>query len=403
MNLFLYLDPGTGSLLLYAVLGVCASLLFIAKKWLSGLKLLLLGRSKAKDAGDKFGIVIYAENGHYYNTFRPILEEFIKHRKPVTYVTSDRNDPALATGSEYVRAICPGNEYKTISFLNGLTADIVVSTTPHLDIYMWRRSKGVKRYVHLWHAPTSIDVYEKYALSFYDVIINAVPEAEAAQRYLDGKRKLPPKTYYTAGCTYFDPMLAGRDSSGSPPAGRSVLYAPSWGQRSSLRTYGEEIIRNLLDAGYSVTFRPHPQSLTADKDKVGLIKERFSGNGRFRIDTDASGMSSMAGSDLMISDFSGVIFDYRVLFGRPVLLASSGLRLGGYEVEDLPPELQYDIPVTKRITRELSEEDIPRIADVVREELGAGGEVRELPHVPNLGHAGEKVFGILQEIEEELR
>ncbi|MBQ9539260.1 MAG: CDP-glycerol glycerophosphotransferase family protein, partial [Treponema sp.] len=177
---------------------------------------------------------------------------------------------------------------------------------------------------------------------------------------------------------------------------------PSWGARSSLRTCGEDIIAGLLDAGWTVIFRPHPQSLTVDGDRLEKIRSRFRSNGRFRIDTAPSGMESMANSDIMVSDFSGVIFDYSILFGRPVLLASGGLSLTGYEAEDLPPELLFNVPVTKRITRELTENDIPHIAEIVEEELASSSGGRAPYTVPNLGHAGEKVYEVVSKIWEGL-
>lgn len=403
MTLFLYLDPGTGSLLLYALVGILTSLLFMARKYLNALRLLFLGRNADTGDGNKFGIVIYAENGHYYSTFRPLLEEFIRNRKEVFYVTSDSNDPVFALDSEYVRTICPGNQYRTFAFLNGITADIVVSTTPHLDIYMWKRSRNVKRYVHVFHDPGSIDTYEKYGLSFYDVIIGAVPECEMSQKWLDEKRGLPPKSYYTAGCMYLDLLVAERDSLKRSVPGRCVLYAPSWGARSSLRTCGEDIIAGLLDAGWTVIFRPHPQSLTVDGDRMARIKNRFCSGGRFIIDTNPSGMESMVNSDILISDFSGIIFDYSVLFGRPVLLAGGGAALSGYEAEDLPPELQFNVPATRRIARELTDADIPRIAEIAEEETAGHGQTAGRYPIPNLGCAGKKVYEIISGIEEGLR
>ena len=402
MNLLLYLDPGTGSLLAYALAGILTSLLFMARNALTRLGLLLLGRHGDARPGGKFGIVIYAENGNYYGTFLPLLQEFIRNRKKVTYVTADRDDRVFGLDSEYVQAICPGNQYRTFAFLNGISADMVVSTTPHLDIYMWKRSKNVKRYVHVFHDPGSVDTYEKYGLSFYDVIIGAVPECEAAQRFLDERRGLPQKTYYTAGCMYLDLMVAERDSVRRNRGAGSVLYAPSWGAKSSLQAYGIQIIAGLLNAGHAVTFRPHPQSLSADRERIDLIGRRFGNNEKFKMDVNASGMEAMVNSDIMVSDFSSIIFDYSLLFAKPVLLASCQLGLQGYEAEDLPENLRFNVPMMRRISYELSADDIPSIAAIVERQLAQDQKPTRYS-VPNFGTAGKRTFEIISEIEEGLK
>lgn len=99
---------------------------------------------------------------------------------------------------------------------------------------------------------------------------------------------------------------------------KTVLYAPSWGTRSSINTFGPEMIEKLLAGGMKVIFRPHPQSFISDKEKLDDLFNKFAKNENFILDKNKTGMESMANSDLMISDFSGVIFDYYYLFNKPV-------------------------------------------------------------------------------------
>lgn len=402
-SLFLYLDPGTGSLLLYAILGVCTTLLFLLKKLYYKIKALIFGRGTVDSANKHYEYVIHSEGGRYFNSFSSIIDEFIKNKTKIVYVTPDEKDPAFEIKSEYIEVICPGNEFKTISFLNNISADIILSTTPHLDIYMWKKSKNVKKYVHIFHAPTSVDLYEKYALSFYDIIINSVEKTEETQKYLDEIRKLPCKQYYTAGCTYYDVMVKQRDDVKRTNQNKTVLYAPSWGLRSSLNTFGIEMIEKLLNSGFDVIFRPHPQSFISDKEKIELVQSKFGNNKQFTIDRNKTGMESMVNSDIMISDFSGVIFDYYYLFNKPVLLASLKVNTDGYEVEDLPEGKQFDIPVTKKITTELTENEIKNISDVVSKKISEKNESNDSVKIQNLGCAGKKIYEILVKIESELK
>ncbi len=397
----LYLDPGTGSLLLYAILGVCTSLLFLFKKLFYLLKNFLLGSKHEEKLNNKYNIVIHSEGGRYFHNFKSVIEEFIKNEKKIVYVTPDKNDPAFSISSPFLEIICFENEYKTISFLNNITANIILSTTPHLDIYMWKKSKKVKKYIHIFHAPTSVDLYEKYALSFYDIILCAVNKTEETQKYLDEKRNLPTKKYYTVGCPYFD-NFKNIENTNIKINSQTILYAPSWGKRSSLNTFGKQIIQNLLSANYKVIFRPHPQSFISDKILIDDIKNEYLQNNNFFIDDKKTGLDSMIESDALISDYSGIIFDYYYLIKKPIFISGMNLNINGYEVEDIPLDLQFDIPITKEITYELTQSDINNLPKIINTKMENNNAINSNVELPYFGSAGKQIYAILCEIEKEL-
>jgi len=217
-----YLDPGTGSLLVYALVGMLASAAFALRNAFYWLKGLVLSGSRVKIRGNA-DIVFHSEGGKYWHVFEPVVRAMIELKQPVCYVTPDRSDPAFSLQCEWFSVACPGSEFATIAWMNRVRAKVVVSTTPHLDVYMWKRSPSVGRYVHLFHAPDGIDFYEKYALCFYDDILTVGEFQEAAITRLDSLRNLPPKNFYPVGCTYFDYMLRELGETASEPAEHSPL------------------------------------------------------------------------------------------------------------------------------------------------------------------------------------
>ena len=85
---FLYIDPGTGSMLFSIVIGAAATLFFLAKAaWLK-LKLFFSGRNAkdgaARDASYK-PYVIYSEGKNYWNTFKPVCDEFEARKIPLAF------------------------------------------------------------------------------------------------------------------------------------------------------------------------------------------------------------------------------------------------------------------------------------------------------------------------------
>ncbi|MBP5448158.1 MAG: CDP-glycerol--glycerophosphate glycerophosphotransferase, partial [Treponema sp.] len=146
---FLYIDPGTGSMLFSIVIGTAATLFFLAKAaWLKA-KLFLSG-SKGKDAALRDAsykpYVIYSEGKSYWNTFKPVCDEFEARKIPLSFLTSSKDDPCFDQGYQYVKAEFIGEGNAAFARLNMLSAGVLLSTTPGLNVYQWKRSRNVKHY-----------------------------------------------------------------------------------------------------------------------------------------------------------------------------------------------------------------------------------------------------------------
>lgn len=371
-----YLDPGTGSLLLYAVIGSVASLIFALRNFWYWLLEKILGTRSGKYRQNLPDIVFHSEGGRYWQVFEPVLTALLEKNVLCAYITPDPKDPGLsfAPANSQFSPVNPGNELMTIAFLNRIKARVLVSTTPNLDVYMWKRSKEVRVYAHLFHAPTGVDFYEKYALSFYDVILTVGPFQDKGIRELDLLRNLPPKKYYPAGCTYYDFMLRELNNLKRTTNSFAVLYAPSWGLRSSIARFGSDILASLVSSGIPVIFRPHPQSFISDSEMLQKILTDFGNNPLVTIDKNPTGIQSMLNSDILVTDLSGMLFDYAYLFSRPVILACSDASKGGYEIEDLS-ENGWDIPSAIALSRLLTTPDtLPALVTEIRENYQSAEE-----------------------------
>lgn len=368
---FLYLDPGTGSLLLYSLIGIATTLAFALKGVFYNFKDRLFNKGSKTIVQQKYGIVFHSEGGKYFHVFKPIIEELCNKKVPSVYITPDKEDTAFSFQNDFFKVINPGNEMVTISYLNNLTADVVISTTPHLDIYMWKRSKNVRRYVHFFHAPTGSDFYEKYALTFYDDIFSVGPFTEKGQDALDKKRNQPSKKYYNIGCTYYDYMLKEYEASSAVSDGKTILYAPTWGyERSSFFSCGQDVMKKLLEADYNVIFRPHPQFFVSHVNEYNQFLEsikKCKNFASFSVDTNKTPIDSMKKSDLLLTDFSGVLFDYAYLSEKQVLLLNVKSACNGYEAEELIPlGADFDIPASKTLAHQLTEEEASDIVQTVK-------------------------------------
>ena len=134
-----------------------------------------------------------------------------------------------------------------------------------------------------------------------------------------------PKLDKLAGGGY--DVRATRAALGLAPHRRTVLYAPTYSQASSLHLAGEAIVGALVDAGFNVIVKLHDRSLDPDpRFNAGIDwRGRFAALARVRgsdraclVETpDASPL--LAAADVMVTDHSSVGFEYLIV-DRPLIV-----------------------------------------------------------------------------------
>jgi hypothetical protein len=336
-NVFLYIDPGTGSMLFSIAMGFVAAGYFVLRAaWLK-LKFLATGKFREGTAiKRKHGIVIYSEGDQYWSVFSSVLEELERRGEPVTYYTSSQNDPALSRGWNRVLAEYIGGGNKAFAKLNFLEADVCLMTTPGLDVYQLKRSKGVAHYAHVLHSVDDATSYRLFGLDYFDSVILSGEYQKKSIRELESKRGIREKELVVAGCSYLDCLsekAAAIEGKGSD--GFTVLVSPSWGPSALLSRYGERLLDPLVGSGLRVVVRPHPQSRKSETDILNRLEARYAGNPRVEWDYSRDNVMTLSRSNAMISDFSGIIFDYAFLFDRPIFYALSDFDDAIYDSSDI--------------------------------------------------------------------
>jgi hypothetical protein len=405
---YAYLDPGSGSMLIYALFGILVTIVYALRGIVyRGRQLLMGGTMKSVGKIAEAELVFFSEGGKYWNVFAPIIEALDKKGIKCAYVTPDMHDEGLKYKSDNVIIKGFKSELKAITFMNYLTANIVVSTTPQLDVYMLKRSKNVKHYSHVFHAPGDIALYEKHAFDYYDSVLCSGPHQIKSIRILENKRASKKKQLYETGCTYYDVMVKELTKKSLLEKKKlTVLYAPSWGRNSSLVKYGVNLLRPLLNDKFNLIFRPHPQMLTTNKKLMDELTSYLKAYDSVTLDREPSCQISMAASDIMITDISDIIFDYAFLFCKPTIVLNTVVEYGGYEAEDL--EEVWDMTIRPKLCRILQESDIQQLSDIVLEEIENTGQrqliISEIKNqfLYNFGNAGAVAANQLIEINNRL-
>lgn len=318
--MFLYIDPGTGSMLFTILLGVIGVAIYALKDLLVKLRFLVSGGKSIASSDSNSEYVIFSDHKRYWNVFEPICDEFEKRNIPITYLTSSEDDPALDKDYSFVKCVFIGEGNKAFARLNMLEADIVLSTTPSLDVLYWKRSKKVKYYVHIAHAPSDITMYRMFGIDFYDAILVSGDYQIDQIRELERLRGIPEKEVVKVGLTYMDTMRQRLlEHKPDDDHETTVLLAPSWGKSAIFSKFGTRILKALVDTGYHIIVRPHPQSFTSEKDLIDSIMKEFPESSQIEWNSDNDNFDCLNRSDILISDFSGVIFDFCLVFDKPVI------------------------------------------------------------------------------------
>lgn len=406
-NAHAYLDPASGSAIVYIVISVASAGFFYLRNFAFDLYHFLALKLKFKTIShSQNSIVFYSEGKQYWYVFKSTLLALNAKGERVLFLTSDKNDEAFKSASDQLEVRYIGPMNVAGAYLRQLKADIVVMTTPQLDVLTLRRSKFVKHYCHIVHAPVDVFTYRKFAFDYFDSVFCSGEHQIKSIRFLEQKRHTNPKLLEKVGCTYYDHLVEEVKKIEVIKSSRKVvLVAPTWKEYSLLHNYGGAFFHQLLaNDGVEVILRPHPQIYISYPEIISSIEGQFKDHPRFSVDRNPSGAQSMKRSDVMISDLSGIIWDYVYLFQKPVLLMKTPLNLDGFEATELTHPM-WELESIPKIGRYLDESDVDNLPEIVLSavQLTQNDSSFRDTTIYNWGHAGEVAATKLLEIAQGMR
>ena len=410
----LYIDPGTGSMLFSVFIGAAATLFFLARAAFLKIQLIFAGKKarEALKAGRK-KYVIYNEGKQYWNVFKPVLDEFEKRQTEITYFTSYEEDPVFESGYKFVKAEYIGQGNKAFARLNLLEADIVLMSTPGLDVYQMKRSKTVKHYAHVRHGSGDATMYRLFGIDYFDSVLLTGDYQKADIRYLEKARGTKEKELVTVGCTYLDELKKKMDS--IPKEENhifTVLVSPSWGPSAILSKYGEKLLDPLVNTGWNIIVRPHPQSKKSEADMLDTLQEKYKDCKNLEWNYERDNIFAMKKADIMISDFSSIIYDYTFLCDKPVMYVNADLDLRMYDASEVynpdgSAKRIWQFTTLEKIGIELKSEQFENIKEVIKNasdspELAKARAQAKAEAWMHIGEAGKNIADFMIKKEEEI-
>jgi CDP-glycerol glycerophosphotransferase (TagB/SpsB family) len=168
---------------------------------------------------------------------------------------------------------------------------------------------------------------------------------------------------------------------------------------------GEKLFDSLIATGYEIVLRPHPQSFEADKEILDRIREKYDGCENFSWNTDNDNFDILNKADLLISDFSGVVFDFTFIFGKPIMYTSvESFDDSIYDSAWIKDEL-WKFKVLPTIGCEISEDSLDDLKNRIDDTLSSDKYEQGIKAAreyawKNQGHSAEAIVDCLTDLQQ---
>lgn len=295
-----------------------------------------------KTEDEKKEIVFFSEHEGYYSYFEGLIEELTeKHGRTISYVTAEKNDPVLQTNNPLIRPF-----YINILlplFLQSLNSKVLIMTMPDINRFHIKRAPDPVNHIYMFHSLVSTNMmYLKGAFDHYDTVFccggHHVEEIKKAEQiYSTPKKKLINSGYYR-----LERIQNAREKSPEPDS-RHILIAPSWGENNILESIGKELTSQLLENGYKITIRPHPETIRRTPQIINELETEFKNNPDFKIEKSVSTDDSLLECGLLICDCSGVALEYAFGAERPVLFIDVPYKIRNKDYKEIGEPIELDL------------------------------------------------------------
>ena len=313
-------------------------------------------------------IVFYAEKNGFYKYFRGIIETILRKTDIIIhYISSDPGDEIFRMESENFRTYYI--DEKLMVLMMRMDADIVVMTTPDLQNYYIKRSmvRDDIEYIYVDHAMNSVNLtYHKGALDNFDTVFipNALTgeEIRAAEKLYGTKEK----KLVNYGYALIDNMIADYEKQDSVENELpTVLIAPSWQEDNIMDSAIDGILLSLLpDGKRKVIVRPHPQYVRHFSGKLEELKKRFEQYPNFELQTDFSSNSTVFNADVLLTDWSGIAYEYAFTTLKPCLFINTPMKIMNPDYEELEI-VPFDVRIRDQIGISVDMKDLAQVSGAV--------------------------------------
>ena len=360
-------------------------------------------------------LVFYSESSGFYKYYQGIIEWLLAHTNlTIHYITSDPEDQIFALAEKKTRSgrIISG-EKRLITLMMKMDADVVVMTMPDIENFHIKRSYIRKdiEYIYIPHCMDSLNMTMRTgSMDHYDTVYCVGKHHTEEIRKTEEAYGLPPKKLIDWGYCLLDRMIEDyRKADKTPHEKKHILIAPSWQKDNIVDSCLEGMLDDLAGKGYEVVVRPHPQQVRLQQDKMDRLKERYAKNPDIDIQTDFSSNSTVFEADLLVTDWSGIAYEYAFTTKKPVLFVDTPMKVMNPEyqkIDTVPINIWMRDVIGDRLDPAKTEETESKVRNLLEQKDAYHDRIEKFveEYVYNLGNSAEVgAKYIVQAVQEQIK
>lgn len=316
-------------------------------------------------------IVIYAEGKGYYKYFSNIIKYLLEYADfDIHYITSEPQDPILEDKRDHFKTYYIASDKYLIPLFMKLDCSLVLLTTPDLEKYHLKRSRVNRdiEYVYMMHGiGNAYLAYRKGALDYYDTIFLQNRNTELEVRFLEDKYGTKHKRLVETGSPLID--LLREEYTGikhNDCKTLQIIIAPSWQPDNIIDLCAWELLDLFSNAGFKVILRPHPQQVRHNPVLFERFAEQYKDNNKINIQTDFSENDSFWESDLLITDWSSVSYEFAFVTKRPVIFIRTPMKIMNPDFDE-NTVVSGTVNIAAMIGKSVELSEIENIVDIAKQ------------------------------------
>lgn len=323
-------------------------------------------------------LVFYSEGSGFYKYYQGVIEWLLGHSNVIIhYITSDFDDQIfrIAESEPRIKPYYIGQK-RLITLFMRMDTDLLVMTTPDLENYFLKRSYVRKdvEYIYIDHGLGSDNMLlREAALDHFDTVFCCGEHIVNEIRAMNALRGIdPPQKTVEIGFPYLDALTAMYEAMPkAEKAKKQILIAPSHQPDNILESCIDEMLEALLPLGCRIIVRPHPQALRRTPAVIEQLKAKWGSypTDELEIQTDFSSNDTVYESDLLITDWSGIAYEFSFATLKPSLFINTTMKVinPNWKAIDIEP---VDFKLRRELGAELQPDDLSKLAETVQELIG---------------------------------
>lgn len=323
-------------------------------------------------------LVFYSESNGFYKYYAGTIKYILDHTNiPIHYITSDPNDNIFEMAKTYDQ-IMPYyiDDQKLITLMMRMDADVVVMTMPDLETFQIKRSyvRDDIEYIYIPHCTNSLNLtMRKGCVDHFDAILATGKHQREEFEEMQKLHHIENQIIVDAGYPLLDDLYLDyqkmlRNHSEDQNDRKTVLIAPSWQKDNIIDNCLDSILTAVKGKDYNIIVRPHPQHVRHMPERMEQLKQRYAEYSNIEIQTDFSSNETIFMADAIITDWSGIAYEYAFATLKPVLFVDTPMKIMNPDYQELPIE-PFNIWLREKIGGVIKLDEIDTIAERIEDLL----------------------------------